>query len=1119
MTTRRDGAVERQLQSAVNWKVFEVQAVLVGGNTADEEVSTKQLEQGIQWLQPRHYEEVVKERANEGRCGYPLCLENIRVPRSDAEGAGAVYHINMKNQDVEDGRARLYFCQAPGSKCMVRSNAYQSNLADTMPASRECVRSLDLAATPGRVDDILQTLSFHDASDEDSDENDAEAKSRGKDRDKLARQAQRAKAAQNRGRSPQKTASTASTAGVSVVEDAERAAPPDYGHSKLLHGGAVQPKYWNVRNLDEKAARVSISETQSEPQTSSLTQKNNTGGAAGDPDARYAGTTPSVPSVRSAGSMKATALLESLRTDPTKLGLLGITPQPAAASPSSRSPGKGKSVTAGPSAVDVKAAPKKATPTKKGGDEKPAATAEVEADAVMHPSMHPSMTPSFAPSMNPADIKGIKPSNREKSLRDKYKAGNLPMQMLGSGPASKKGPTPAQAAQAVATEAAHAAAGNLQYKDEEKKEEEEVKEKEPQPLTEQEEADAAAELAEYENRHATGGANGFSSWRDERLDTSVDTRTTQMLLGAKPSGASVPPRVRMNPKGVRAKALHEKNSPDKTDAIHSPAIVKEKLILGDEATEDERRFLEGINEEGDQPKATYDNNIVATKIREVEWKEPDQHMLSSQGRLKPVGSYAPPKPINKMAVKQSMFKKQREAQRERAALGPDPSDRVGDNSSGAKTVKWAIKETDAPKVMPESSISTKHGDEYELKDGKAPAFSRGPRNESIEAMENNDNDGDDNEVWEEEEDPQEKEEREKALVQEEIDHKENELKMQHNREVRRQFFSSSGISAVIIPQGLSSGAEASNIGNDSKDKSAAAGAGDLSVEDLENAIDDGLVSEPYEESDDGAGEFSEDSSDDLPVLPTKKPSTFFVLWTALDDLLSHTGKVIKRLAPTSSAERAQASKNTARGREVDTSSLVAVGRNTDDKDTADRQEAKSSVNISMEYTNSLMLSNPERVTSGGGKSHSIHSFVSRGIATSEMAVGINSLLAPTQLAEYYYTKRRVLGLIDAGANCPPLSSSGWAFFGLLIIDGIVRHRNLMRSDDSNDSRSSSSKASDSVEWEPYLQKFAPLHTLTGIDADADSTSNNSRKAKGDSTAKMTVDNDELRVLRSFFDDL
>ena len=58
-------------------------------------------------------------------------------------------------------------------------------------------------------------------------------------------------------------------------------------------------------------------------------------------------------------------------------------------------------------------------------------------------SSHPSMIPAFAPStnvgpLNPNEIKPIKTNNmKELKLRDKYKAGTLPMQMLGKDPVNR----------------------------------------------------------------------------------------------------------------------------------------------------------------------------------------------------------------------------------------------------------------------------------------------------------------------------------------------------------------------------------------------------------------------------------------------------------------------------------------------------------------------------------------------------------------------------------------------------------------------------------------------------------------------------------------------------------
>ena len=192
----------------------------------------------------------------------------------------------------------------------------------------------------------------------------------------------------------------------------------------------------------------------------------------------------------------------------------------------------------------------------------------------------------------------------------------------------------------------------------------------------------------------------------------------------------------------KAETLTLRNTPKAPYQINnkkeSHYEMLEKLELSEEASEEERHFLKGLNEEIEDGKVstTYDNMVVAGKVREVQWKEPDPAYLAS--RLKAVGNnYNPPPAINKNASKQSLFKKQREVLRKQQdnaeyQLGSDPGLRNGiaRSSVSNKTVKWEIKETSNPQTMPDSSIATKHGDEYEYKDDKAPSFSRGPNDES-----------------------------------------------------------------------------------------------------------------------------------------------------------------------------------------------------------------------------------------------------------------------------------------------------------------------------------------------------------------------------------------------------
>ena len=466
-------------------------------------------------------------------------------------------------------------------------------------------------------------------------------------------------------------------------------------------------------------------------------------------------------------------------------------------------------------------------------------------------------------------------------------------------------------------------------------------------------------------------------------------------------------------------------------------------------------------------------------------------------RLKPVTKRVAPNAIDTLSTKRSLFREQRESQRLRERGAASSTASQLDHSAGAKTVSWNISETVAPLTMPESSITTKHGDDYQYTES-----ARSKKNRELleeEAL----NDGTRDEEFCIPEDPAKRELREQALLREDLERVKNENLLQYNRDVRKAFFSSTGISAMVIPEGFSKGqlnmflppgAGAGGSGQKKKKKSPKKGIeigedvelemGDeevehvikqeMTLEDVEGAESSESESESEEEEeeeeeeDDGA--FS-DSSDELkPASTPAKPSSFFVLWTALDDLLTHTATVIKRRA------------NSAAG--------AMIGR-------SDAKEAKVSVDIEYERNNTIQLANPDRVTSAQGSKQTILFMFNRGIATSELALQLNSRLHPTQLVEYYYTKKRTLGVIDANQACPPLTSSGWALLGLLLIDGIVRMRKLYSAVDNPELTSAE------AEWENRVKKLVPMRA-EGVAA---------------KEGVIQVDTHELRVLRSFFDDL
>jgi len=1088
-------AEEKRLEAAVAWKVFEVQAVLVGGTGKDEQVSEKGLALGRLWLQPWHYQEIVKERAVNGRCGYPVCNEEIVMGAGDDQ---QVYRINRKTRSLEDGSESCYYCTGTEGQCLMRSQAYRSSLDDSMPAAREIAKSLDMSKIPARVDQVLETLNFHDGSDSDGDDA-AAAATRLSEEPLKKSSAQKFRATSNPRSIPNSpTRSIASSVGDIDGESGaseERAPPPQYTHSQMFQSGAVKSTFWGVKNskaVDLENTTHSIVSVVSGSSVSFV--------AEADPSSARGLTNLSLlpkqgaegsilDSVkRSSSSIRAAELLNSLRSDPTKLGI--VLPGSGQLSPVKRGKegGKNASESSGSRRSPITDSDSKYSNSPMNLSRATDITDAKEPDA--DPSAHPSLQEVMAPPSNiieldPSKIKEMKPSAREMPMRDKYKAGGaMQMQMMGSAPVTRRPKPDSLAQQEKKKKEKESAEGKAAAGEDDEEKEEELDEETAAKLQKMEEEDAAKEAAEYDARLNAG--SGYGSWREDRLNTKqsqpsggASEETIAILLEAKPS---VAPRVRMNPKGARAQALAK--SPEK--------VRTDPIVLAEDASEEERRFIAGINDEGDKPKAYYNNGIVGGKVREVEWKDPDPALLKD--RLKPVTKRVAPNVIDTMSTKRSLFREQRESQRLRERGAASSTASQLDHSAGAKTVSWNISETVDPVTMPESSITTKHGDDYQYTESARSKLNRELLEE--EAL----NDGTRDEEFCIPEDPAKRELREQALLREDLERVKNENLLQYNRDVRKAFFSSTGISAMVIPEGFSKsqvnmflppGAGAGGSGQKmkkKKKKSPKKGIvigedvelemGDeevehvikqeMTLEDVEGADSSESESESEEEEDDGT--FSDSSDEPEPASTPAKPSSFFVLWTALDDLLTHTATVIKRRA------------NSVAG--------AMIGR-------SDAKEAKVSVDIEYERNNTIQLANPDRVTSAQGSKQTILFMFNRGIASSELALQLNSRLHPTQLVEYYYTKKRTLGVIDANQACPPLTSSGWALLGLLLIDGIVRMRQLYSSVDNPELTSAE------AEWGNRVRKLVPMRA-EGVAA---------------KDGVVQVDAHELRVLRSFFDDL
>ena len=118
----------------VDRKIFGVQSELLRCRNPEDfgQVS----ETGKQWLQPRHFSEIVEERSMEGICGYPACSKKInKNPSSSAP----TLRISYKEKRLYEVDGSIKFC---GSECLKSAASYEASLEDTNPAGRAVAQAL-----------------------------------------------------------------------------------------------------------------------------------------------------------------------------------------------------------------------------------------------------------------------------------------------------------------------------------------------------------------------------------------------------------------------------------------------------------------------------------------------------------------------------------------------------------------------------------------------------------------------------------------------------------------------------------------------------------------------------------------------------------------------------------------------------------------------------------------------------------------------------------------------------------------------------------------------------------------------------------------------------------------
>lgn len=137
-------------------KLFQLQAALVSPEAAPEET----LRSAQLWFQPRHFEEVVEERAVEGICGYPICGNEVNPCNNDEPK----FRINYNEKKVFEVTESRKYCSI---SCLELSSKFLMSLDGSVPASRPIAQSLLSSAEDMDVqgiDTILEILSSGDSS-------------------------------------------------------------------------------------------------------------------------------------------------------------------------------------------------------------------------------------------------------------------------------------------------------------------------------------------------------------------------------------------------------------------------------------------------------------------------------------------------------------------------------------------------------------------------------------------------------------------------------------------------------------------------------------------------------------------------------------------------------------------------------------------------------------------------------------------------------------------------------------------------------------------------------------------------------------------------------------------
>ena len=134
-------------KKAIDWKIFELQSQLI----TSEEPDASLVEECLLWLQPRHFSEVLEERVNDGRCGYPCCAKLLSVSNQNAS-----YRIDYAEKKVFSIEMSKNYCSL---ECIEKAQILEKRFDVSVPYSRNLAKDID-PAVPSRsgIDAVLDLL-------------------------------------------------------------------------------------------------------------------------------------------------------------------------------------------------------------------------------------------------------------------------------------------------------------------------------------------------------------------------------------------------------------------------------------------------------------------------------------------------------------------------------------------------------------------------------------------------------------------------------------------------------------------------------------------------------------------------------------------------------------------------------------------------------------------------------------------------------------------------------------------------------------------------------------------------------------------------------------------------